>query len=161
MKNIHLTDLIYIAGFLDGDGSIMAQLVPRADYKLGFQIRLTVQFTQHVSRVFFLDQLQSLVGAGYVRRQKIGGSVADYVITDTKAVHAFLKLLQPYLRLKQKQANLVMTIIEQLPLVKNDPHKFIKLAEMADRVAELNDSKQRLHTAKDVLRELQMRGLIT
>ena len=32
----HNEEKAYIAGFLDGDGRIMAQLVKRKDYKLGF-----------------------------------------------------------------------------------------------------------------------------
>jgi intein-encoded DNA endonuclease-like protein len=36
----------YIAGFLDGDGSIMAQLVSRKDYRLRYQIRVSVVFYQ-------------------------------------------------------------------------------------------------------------------
>ena len=39
-------DCIYLAGFLDGGGSLIAQLVSRQDYKFKFQIRLTVQITQ-------------------------------------------------------------------------------------------------------------------
>jgi len=46
MKHLNQTDCIYYAGFLDGDGSIIAQLVLRQDYKFKFQIRLTLQFTQ-------------------------------------------------------------------------------------------------------------------
>ncbi len=37
-------DKAYIAGFLDGDGSIMAQLVFRKDYRLGYQIRVSIVF---------------------------------------------------------------------------------------------------------------------
>lgn len=46
MKNLTHHDIIYLAGFLDGDGSIIAQLVFRKDYKFKFQIRLTLQFSQ-------------------------------------------------------------------------------------------------------------------
>jgi len=45
MKQLNQTDCIYLAGFLDGDGSIIAQMVLRQDYKFKFQIRLTLQFT--------------------------------------------------------------------------------------------------------------------
>ena len=39
-------DKYYIAGFLDGDGCINAQIVKRSDYKLKFQIRVYVSFFQ-------------------------------------------------------------------------------------------------------------------
>lgn len=178
MKKITLHDLIYIAGFLDGDGCIMAQLITRPDYKLGFQIRLTVQFTQSSKREIYLQKLKDILGIGYIRnrnRVNIGASpqlggltnrltsdgsnyqtnglinpVCDYIITEPKNVYMFLKEIQPYLRMKQKQANLVLTIIEQLPLAKDSPSKFIELAHMVDHVASLNDSKNRKVTATHV-----------
>lgn len=39
--------LIYLAGFIDGDGSLLAQIVHRKDYKHEFQIRISVCFYQH------------------------------------------------------------------------------------------------------------------
>lgn len=45
MKKLLTNELIYWAGFLDGDGSIFAQLIPRKDYKWGFQVRVSVQWT--------------------------------------------------------------------------------------------------------------------
>jgi hypothetical protein len=40
------TVLAYIAGFLDGDGSIFFQLIRKPDYRFGFQIRPSVAFYQ-------------------------------------------------------------------------------------------------------------------
>ena len=39
-------EIAYLAGFLDGDGSIHAQIVQREDYRLKFQIRVTVTLFQ-------------------------------------------------------------------------------------------------------------------
>ena len=146
---ITLFDLIYIAGFLDGDGAIIAQLVPRKDYKWKFQIRLSIQFTQLSKRRIYLEKLKDIIGAGYVRnRSDKENGVSDYVITESKSVLTLLKLLQPYLRIKQKQADLSITLIEQLPLAKNDKSKFIELAEIVEQIASLNDTKKthRKHT---------------
>jgi len=147
MNKISLHDLLYIAGFLDGDGCIMAQLITRSDYKMGFQIRLTIQFTQLLKRRIYLDKLKEIVGVGYIRER---GALCDYIITEPKNVYTFLKAIQPCLRIKQKQANLVLTIIEQLPLAKGSPTKFIELAHLVDHVASLNDSKTRKVTAQVV-----------
>ena len=54
--NLHklkrLTDIerSYITGFLDGDGSIYAQIVKRSDYRLKFQIRVSISFYQKTTR---------------------------------------------------------------------------------------------------------------
>lgn len=40
----------YYAGFLDGDGSILAQLVRRQDYVYKFGIRMSIVFYQTTRR---------------------------------------------------------------------------------------------------------------
>jgi hypothetical protein len=154
MKTMTLLDLIYIAGFLDGDGCIIAQLVTRPDYKWGYQIRVTVQFTQHLKRRIYLEKLKNIIGVGYIRDR---AGVSDYIVTEPKNVYTFLKLIQPYLRIKQKQASLVMTIIEQLSLAKDSQSKFIELAHMVDHVASLNNSKSRKVTASIVMASLKVK----
>ena len=149
MKTLTRDDLIYLAGFIDGDGAIIAQVVKRSDYKWKFQLRLTLQFTQKTKKLHFLKALHQTIGVGYVRTRE-AGNVSDFVITETKNVYDLLKLLQPFLRLKQKQANLVIKIIEQLPSSKDSVHKFLELCEIADHVASLNDSKSRENTAETV-----------
>ena len=42
MRDITKEELSYIAGFVDGDGCILAQIVSRKDYKHNFQIRVSV-----------------------------------------------------------------------------------------------------------------------
>jgi hypothetical protein len=154
MNKILLNDLLYIAGFLDGDGCIMAQLITRSDYKMGYQIRLTVQFTQLLKRKIYLEKLKEIIGVGYIRTRN---SMCDYIITEPKNVYTFLKQIQPFLKIKQKQANLVLTIIEQLPLAKDSQTKFIELAHLVDHVASLNDSKTRKITALVVEAKLKVK----
>jgi hypothetical protein len=50
LKRLTPMELSYIAGFLDGDGSIYAQIVKRADYRLRFQIRVSIGFYQKTTR---------------------------------------------------------------------------------------------------------------
>jgi len=47
------TILAYIAGFLDGDGSIFFQIIPRSDYKQKFHIRSSVAFYQNQEKQSF------------------------------------------------------------------------------------------------------------
>ena len=46
IEKITNEDKAYIAGFLDGDGSLLAQIV-KGSYKYGFTIRFTIQFVQN------------------------------------------------------------------------------------------------------------------
>lgn len=51
MKLLNLTELewAYLAGFLDGDGALIAQLV-KGEYKYLYRIRVSIVFFQSKSR---------------------------------------------------------------------------------------------------------------
>ena len=66
-------DLQYIAGFIDGDGSIIAQIVKSAEYKYGHTIRVSVVLYQKTRRYWFLKQMQRVIG-GHLRKKKDGMS---------------------------------------------------------------------------------------
>jgi len=71
------TILAYIAGFLDGDGSIFFQIVPRKDYRQKFQIRSSIAFYQKSNNVVILNWLKEIFGAGYIRHRKEG--ISDFI----------------------------------------------------------------------------------
>ena len=63
----------YVAGFLDGDGSIHFQLVKLKEYRFGFYIRASVSFSQSTSARRGLEQIQTIVGGcGYIRDREDG-----------------------------------------------------------------------------------------
>ena len=141
MKTLSLEQACYFAGFLDSDGSIMAQIVSRKDYVLLFQIRVSVTFVQKTTRIASLRMFQEELGTGTVRDR--GDGVAEFAVVGHANVSALLKQVIPFLRNKRAQAELVMLICEQLSLGKQNPQKFLELCTLADQVAELNDSHKR------------------
>lgn len=50
LKRLSPVETSYIAGFLDGDGSIYAQIVKRPDTRLKFQIRVSIAFYQKTTQ---------------------------------------------------------------------------------------------------------------
>lgn len=144
-------DRAYIAGFLDGDGSVFLQLVQRADYKLKFQIKTTVNFTQKSSRVWFLEYLLKKVGCGIVRDRKDG--CWEYAISQNNEVKSLLEALAPHLVVKNKQARLALRVIGSLS--KNQSiESFLNSVELVEQVAALNDSTNRtitIETVREVL----------
>ena len=60
------TVLAYIAGFLDGDGSIFFQLVRRKDYCLGYQVRTSIAFYQKTENERILVWLKEQFLSGYI-----------------------------------------------------------------------------------------------
>ena len=140
--------LAYIAGFLDGDGCIMLQLVYRHDYVLGYQIRASVVFYQKNQYEWFLSWLKKQFNnVGYIRDRKDG--MSEYTIVGGKNVKKVLQLLSPYFRLKKKQAEIALKVISQMPGTgrKMTKDKLLNLAKDVDLFLELNYSKRRTNTS--------------
>ena len=91
MKFTEPTIIAYIAGFLDGDGSIFFQIVPRKDYKQKFQIRTSIAFYQKTEFIEILEWLKGIFETGYIRKRKTG--MSDYTIVESKEVQKILRLL--------------------------------------------------------------------
>ena len=139
----------YIAGFLDGDGCIMLQLVYRRDYVLGYQIRASVVFYQKQQYRSFLQWLQDQFdGMGYIRNRNDG--MSEYTIVGITDVGKILQHLLPYLRLKKRQAEIALNVISQMPGSgrKMTEEKLLTLSKEVDRFLELNYSKRRVNTSE-------------
>lgn len=147
----------YLAGAIDCDGAIVAQFVRRQDYKLGWQIRLTVQISQSIKRRKYLEDICNKIGLGFVRDR---GEMCDWIVTDIKQVKKLLEVLKENLKMKQDQAVLVLEIIEKLSSVQNDPQRFLEVANLVDRVSVLNDSSKRIHTSFSIRNFFSEKGLI-
>lgn len=151
MRSIDPTILAYIAGFLDGDGSIFFQIIPRPDYKQKFQIRTSIAFYQDTQNMSIIKWLKEQFESGYIRHRKTG--ISDYTIVESKEVEKILHLLQPYVRLKKKHVNLGLKILEKLKTKKTDKD-FIEICKLVDQFKELNYSKKRTITHKVVCESL-------
>ena len=140
----------YIAGFLDGDGSIMAQLVKRKGYKLGFQIRTSIVFYQKSTHQDFLLLLKDKLGYGYVRHRKDG--MTEYTIVGMEQVKNVLIMLHPFLRLKRGLARDVLELIKLHPSqAKMTPEKLVQLSYLVDKTALYNYSKKRTNISSVVI----------
>jgi hypothetical protein len=150
----------YIAGFLDGDGSIIAQLVHRKDYRLGYQIRVSVVFYQKTIHQEFLLWLKKQLGYGYIRARRDG--MTEYTIVGLKEAEQILTLLYPFLRLKKDLARSVLKIIKDHPEQrKMTKAQLIKLSAMVDKTAAFNYSKKRTITSAKVITYLERQQVIS
>lgn len=147
MKNLTVKEKSYIAGFLDGDGSIFAQIVPCKDCKYKFRIRLSIGFYQKKPQYWFLLKLKKQLKYGYVRIRK--DNMSEYIITAGSPVKQILLLLKDYVVLKKKNVELMLKIIEKNKNI-NSKEEFIEICKLIDKVAELNYSKNRRITSEKV-----------
>ena len=151
------TVLAYIAGFLDGDGSIFFQLVRRKDYCFGYQVRTTIAFYQKTENERILLWLKERFLSGYIRRRKTG--ISDYTIVEPKEVRGVLELLQPYVRLKQEHVRLGLQILDEIPRAV-DAVRLMSLCQLVDRFRTLNYSKKRVNTSVVVEAFLKSNGYL-
>ncbi len=147
----------YLAGFLDGDGSIHFQLVRQKEYKFGFYIRASLSLTQSTQDRSGLEQIQRWIGGGYLRDR--GTGMSDLVITSRPLLISVLEAVKPFVIFKKKQ---VQAALELLPKIRPrmDPEEFLTLAEEADSFASLNHSKSKRIFAADVEQHLRGMGLL-
>ena len=155
------TLLAYIAGFLDGDGCIMAQLVKRKGYVYGYQIRVSIVFYQKETKQDFLEWLKSELKYGYIRIRN--DQMAEYTIVGYQPVYDVLTKLHPYLRLKQELARKVIDLCLlgiRSQYKRISPKELLKRAALVDETAKYNYSKKRTTTRETVKKFLQENKLI-
>ena len=134
------TQKAYLAGFLDGDGSIYVRLKPNPTYKYGFQVAPYVVLFQSQKEKESFKKICSSIGLGYLRTRKDG--ILEYIIGRTDELREFLKIVKPFVILKKKQVALMIGILDKKEKVKNKKD-FCKLTELIDYFRNLNYSKKR------------------
>jgi hypothetical protein len=154
---MNASDSSYVAGFLDGDGSIHFQLVRQKEYRFGFYIRASVSFSQSTTARRGLEHIQSLLGGGYMRDR--GTGMSDLVITSRPLLLHILEDVEPYVIFKKEHVRKALEILPQLDRVK-DPVVFLQLAREVDAFATLNYSKTKRIFAVDVERHLRSTGVL-
>ena len=65
-------DLAYIAGFLDGDGSIMLQVKLRSDTSRGVRFMATICLYQDTRHAEPLRWMREVLGIGYITNRNDG-----------------------------------------------------------------------------------------
>jgi hypothetical protein len=129
----------YLAGFIDGDGSIYVRAKPNSSYKYGYQVAPYIAFFQSSSCKTFPDMVAT-IGYGKLRLRKDG--IYEFTINKQSEIRNFLQKVQPHLILKKRQAKLMLEIME-LKTEVSSKHDFDELLVKIDGFRELNYSKKR------------------
>jgi hypothetical protein len=95
------TQKAFVAGFLEGDGSISAKISPTPWKRLGYRVRVIISFTQHTRNKEILRYLQKIVGGSL--KDYASRSMSELVIFDRKRVEDVLKEILPYLIVKRNK----------------------------------------------------------
>ena len=106
------TDLAYIAGFLDGDGSIIVQIKNRKDTPQGWRLMFTICFYQDTRHEKTLFWIQKKLGIGYISRRNDG--ITGLRINGYMQTRKILEKLCPYIKFKKKQVKYILQILKLL-----------------------------------------------
>ena len=105
-------DIAYIAGFLDGDGSLMLQLKKRSDSKRQWRFMCTICFYQDSRHKTPLSWIRNVLGIGYLSDRNDG--MSELRINGFLQVREIMRQLVPYIRFKKVQAQALLKAAELL-----------------------------------------------
>ena len=129
-KNYFEVELAYTAGFLDADGAIMACIEKHDEKKFGFRVRIVVKISQ--KDIFVLKWFKKLFKLGDVRKNR---TTHDWQIRVQKDCLKILIILLPYLKVKRKQAEIAISILQTSVTSRKD---LMYIARSADALSRFN-----------------------
>jgi len=100
------TDLAYIAGFLDGDGSIMLQVKLRSDTSRGVRFMATICLYQDTRHAKPLLWMREILGIGYLSNRNDG--MTELRINGFVSVQKVLTELHPFIKFKTVQVDALL-----------------------------------------------------
>lgn len=113
-KHLEVTDAAYLAGLLDGEGSIMLISQNRAKWPLsGIRPRVTITNTNQA----VLEWVKDIAGVGQVIQKKLYNTKARLCWqwqAHSEAAESMLKQIRPYMKVKKAQADLAIEFQERL-----------------------------------------------
>jgi len=133
-KKCSVAERAYLAGLLDGDGAIMACIEKHSEKKFKFRVRIVIKITQ--KKKSDLEWIKNTFKIGLIKQNK---SVVDWIVRDQQSAKSLLKLLIPFLRIKKKQAEIALKILD----IRIDSRTtLIKAAHLADSLSRFNVRSQ-------------------
>ncbi len=147
--------LAYIAGFLDGDGSIMLQIKKRSDGKIGFRFMPTICFYQDTRHEEHLIWFRDLFGIGYFSRRNDG--MSELRINGYPRVASVLNELFSYIRFKKIQSQALMSacrILSSKKFVHLSKKEIMTLVDLILVIQNENYATKKKKTKKEILIQL-------
>ena len=134
------TDRAYIAGFLDGDGSIYVQAKKNDTYRYGYQVAPAIVFFQSAKSEKLFTEFYEFLNLGLIRKRKDG--VMEITVGRLAEILQLIEIVKPHTRLKRKQLELLEQILKAKQAVE-DRKTFSNLLKLIDGYRSLNYSKKR------------------
>ena len=148
-------NLAYIAGFLDGDGSLMLQIKKRKDGSSKLRFMPTICFYQDSRHKEPLSWIRESFGIGYLSDRNDG--MTELRINGYKRVRDILKSLLPFIKFKKSQAEALCSaaaILAQKKLKEFTKSELLNLVELMILIQNCNYATKRKKTKEELMRIL-------
>ena len=154
-SNVHLA---YIAGFLDGDGSLMLQIKKRKDgNKSKFRFMPTICFYQDTRHEKTLYWIREVFKIGYISKRNDG--MTELRINGYKQIREILTSLSPYVKFKKVQAKALQKACDILLKTKLKMLNKIQLIKIVDLILVIQNENYVTKRKKTKYELFQMLGL--
>ena len=151
-------ELAYIAGFLDGDGSLMLQLKPRKFVSFGFRVRTIICFYQDKRNKQGLLWIRNKLKVGYLSKRD--DDMFELRLEGHKRVKSILEKLYPFIIFKKEQCKLILKAIKLMEK-KLTPEKLLEICKISDEISSINYATTRKKYNFDFVKKaLVEKGLI-
>jgi hypothetical protein len=151
------TNWAYIAGFLDGDGSLMFQIKKRKDNESKIRFMLTICFYQASKHDKPLYWIRKILKIGYISKRKVG--MTELRINGFGQIKEILKNLIPFIKFKKNQAKAMYASANLLARVKNSDLSDKNLRDLANYILVIqnnNYATRKKKTKKDLFKVLDL-----
>lgn len=145
----------YLAGLIDGDGSIMLQLKPRTNSRFGVRVKTLIVIYQDSKMIGEMTWLHQELGAGYIYERN--DHITEIRIEGHQRVKEILTKLLPYLRFKKPQAQLLLKAINLMRKSIKTKETLGEIAKVADQISSYNyKNSKRKYTGTYVMQNLSL-----
>ena len=153
MGSCSKTQLAYIAGFLDGDGSLMMQIKKRNDNdKARFMLTICMyQDTRHEEPLLWM---RKKLGIGYISHRN--DNITELRINGYKQTERILRQLRPFIRFKKIQAETILKsskILQKKKILESD---YKKLVDYIIRIQSENYVTKKKRSKEELLKVLEL-----
>ena len=149
------TEAAYLAGFIDGDGSIRPFFARDKRRYLLWIIKIKVSITQRSADAHVLSWVKKVVGGGFIHISQKRDQV-EWTLNGERQIRELLPHLIPFLIVKKQRAIWAMKILT----ISNRHHEvasFIKAAKIAKLMRQANSRTPKLSYIDQVVKEVQER----
>ncbi len=127
-----ITNFAYIAGFLDGDGSLMFQIKNRSDNQSGWRLMMTICFYQDSRNDIPIQWIKNQLKIGYLSKRKDG--ITELRINGYKQIYRVISLLIPFIKFKKYQAKAMLKASKILIKTRSNKLSDIQKKEIIDLI---------------------------